>query len=339
MNRLKPSLVRQLFVLLLILFLLVLIFKEIVPYLSGVLGAITLHVILRKSMGKLVNKGWKPVVAASFLIFLSFVGILVPISLTVIMLTSKIGKAVANSEKVLQAVKNQINEAETYVGYDLSKGIDSARVANWLSNNLQSLGAGTFNAFIAIGIMYFMLYYMLIHRDELKKLVISYIPLGEDNLRTIGVEGDELVRSNALGIPLVAFFQGIVALIGYLIVSVPDPLFWFVITAIGAMIPFIGTAVGVVPVAILLFSQGMDWQAIFILIYGFVIVGITDNILRLYILNRLASVHPLITLFGVVVGVPLFGFIGLIFGPLLISLFLLILKIYKHEYGKTEDKI
>ena len=339
MNRLKPSLVRQLFVLLLILFLLVLIFKEIVPYLSGVLGAITLHVVLKKWMGRLVDKGWKPVVAASFLMFLSFVGILVPITLTVIMLTSKIGKAVANSEKVLQAVKNQINEAETYFGYDLSQSIDSSRVANWLSNNLQSLGAGTFNAFIAISIMYFMLYYMLIHRDELKKLMISYIPLGEDNLRVIGVEGDELVKSNALGIPLVAFFQGLVALIGYLIVGVPDPLFWFVITAIGAMIPFIGTAVGVVPVTILLFSQNMEWQAIFILIYGFVIVGITDNILRLYILNRLASVHPLITLFGVIVGVPLFGFIGLIFGPLLVSLFLLILKIYKHEYGKTEDKI
>lgn len=339
MNRLKPSLVRQLFVLLLILFLLVLIFKEIIPYLSGVLGAITLHVVLKKWMGKLVDKGWKPVLAASFLMFLSFVGILVPITLTVIMLTSKIGKAVANSEKVLQAVKHQINEAETYVGYDLSKSIDSARVANWLSNNLQSLGAGTFNAFIAIGIMYFMLYYMLINRNELKKLMISYIPLGENNLRTIGVEGDELVKSNALGIPLVAFFQGLVALIGYLIVGVPDPLFWFVITAIGAMIPFIGTAVGVVPVAILLFSQEMEWQAIFILIYGFIIVGITDNILRLYILNRLASVHPLITLFGVIVGVPLFGFIGLIFGPLLVSLFLLILKIYKHEYGKTEDKI
>ncbi|GAB2780653.1 AI-2E family transporter [Salinimicrobium soli] len=339
MNRLKPSLVRQLFVLLLIAFLLVLIFKEIVPYLSGVLGAITLHIVLRKPMNRLVNRGWKPVFAASFLIFLSFVGILVPITLTVLMLTSKIGKAVANSEKVLTAIKHQIDELERYVGYDLSQSIDSSRVANWLSDNLQSLGAGTFNAFIAIGIMYFMLYYMLMNRHELKKIMISYIPLGEENLRIIAEEGDELVKSNALGIPLVAFFQGIVALIGFLIVGVPDPLFWFVITSIGAMVPFIGTAIGIVPIAILLFSQGMDWQAIFILIYGFVVVGVTDNILRLYILNRLAQVHPLITLFGVVVGVPLFGFIGLIFGPLLVSLFLLILKIYKHEYGKTEQKI
>ena len=63
------------------------------------------------------------------------------------------------------------------------------------------------------------------------------------------------------------------------------------------------------------------------------VVGSTDNLIRLYVLERLANVHPLVTLIGVIVGVPLFGFIGLIFGPLLISLFLLIVKIYKHEYG------
>lgn len=339
MDRLKPSLVRQLFVLLLILFLLVLIFREITPYLTGVLGAITLHVILKRWMDGLVARGWKPPLAAGLLIFLSFVGILVPVSLTILMLSSKIGTAVSNSERVISVIKDQVNEAEKYIGYDLNNTIDSSRVAQWLSSNLQDLGVGTFNALIAIGIMYFMLYYMLINRKELKNILISYIPLGEHNLQIIGQEGNESVRSNALGIPLVAFFQGIIALIGYLIVGVSDPLFWFVITAIGAMIPFIGTALGIIPVTILLYSQGLNWQAIFILIYGLTIVNITDNLLRLYILQRLSSVHPLITLFGVVVGVPLFGFIGLIFGPLLISLFLLILKIYKHEYGNEQHRL
>lgn len=339
MEKLNPGLVRQIFVLLLILFLLVLIFKEITPYLSGVLGAITLYVILKTWMDRLVSKGWKAPLAASFLMFLSFIGILVPVILTILMFSSKIGKAVANSEKVIRAVKEQITTAETYVGYDLSQNIDSSRISSWLSNNLQSLGVGTFNAFIAIGLMYFMLYYMLVYRNELKAIMISYIPLGTENLKIMAKEGDGLVKSNALGIPLVAFFQGLVALVGYLIVGLQDPLFWFGITAIGAMVPFIGTALGVIPVTILLFSQDQNWQAIFILIYGFTVVGITDNILRIYILQKLASVHPLITLFGVVVGVPLFGFIGLIFGPLLISMFLLVLKIYKHEYGQTPEKI
>ncbi|SDS07385.1 AI-2E family transporter [Christiangramia echinicola] len=339
MDRLKPSLVRQIFVLLLILFLTVLIVKEVMPYLSGVLGAVTLYVILKGWMKKLINRGWRPPLAATLLMAGSFVGILIPVTLITIMLTSKIGKAVANSERVLSALKLQLNNIEEHLGYNISSSIDTASITNWVSSNLQSLAGGTFNAFIAIGIMYFMLYYMLTNRQSLRDSMITYIPLGQENLRIIGEESNMLVKSNALGIPLVAIVQGVIALIGFLIFGVPDPFFWFVITAIGSMIPFIGTAIGILPAAILLFAQGNDWQGVAILIYGFVVVGSTDNIIRLYVLERLASVHPLITLFGVIVGVPLFGFIGLIFGPLLISLFLLILKIYKKEYGNAQHRL
>lgn len=339
MNRLKPSLVRQIFVLLLILFLTVLIVMEVIPYLSGILGAVTLYVILKGWMFKLVKRGWKPHLAAAVLMAASFVGILIPVTLIAIMLTSKIGKAVSNSERVLSALKDQLHNIESYLGYNLSSSIDTSSITSWVSSNLQNLAGGTFNAFIAIGIMYFMLYYMLINRESMRETMINYIPLGKDNLKIIGEESNQLVKSNALGIPLVAIVQGIIALIGFLIFGVPDPLFWFVITAIGSMIPFIGTAIGILPATILLFSQGSDWQAIALLIYGFVVVGSTDNIIRLYVLERLASVHPLITLFGVIVGVPLFGFIGLIFGPLLISLFLLILKIYKKEYGNSQHRL
>ncbi|MDR5591796.1 AI-2E family transporter [Christiangramia sp. SM2212] len=339
MDRLKPSLVRQVFVLLLILFLTVLIVKETLPYLSGVLGAVTLYVILKGWMKKLIGRGWRPPLAASLLMAGSFIGILIPVTLIAIMLTSKIGKAVSNSERVLKALKDQLNHIEAEIGFSISSSIDTASVTNWVSSNLQNLAGGTFNAFIAIGIMYFMLYYMLINRESLRESMITYIPLGKDNLRIIGEESNQLVKSNALGIPLVALVQGIIALIGFLIFGVPDPFFWFVITAIGSMIPFIGTAIGIIPATILLFAQGHDWQAIALLIYGFVVVGSTDNIIRLYVLEKLASVHPLITLFGVIVGVPLFGFIGLIFGPLLISLFLLILRIYKKEYGNSHHRL
>jgi len=339
MERLKPELVRQLFVLLVILFLGFLIIKEVVPFLSGVLGAITLFVILKKWMSKLVARGWKKSLAAGFLMFLSFIGILIPVVLIIMMLSSKIGQAVANSERVVAALKDQAATIEEYIGYNLSSTIDTSSVAGWLTANLQSLAGGTFNAFIAIGIMYFMLYYMLINRESLNNTLRMYMPLNEENTILIEKETDLSVKSNALGIPLVAIFQGVIALIGFFIFGVPDPFFWFAITAIGSMIPFIGSALGIVPVTVLLLANGQNWQAIGILIYGIVVVGATDNFVRLYILERLSSVHPLITLFGVVVGVPLFGFIGLIFGPLLISLFLLIVKIYRKEYSDEYNNI
>ena len=336
MGKLSPTLVRQLFMLLLIVFVGVLIFGEMMPYLSGVLGAITLYVLFRNWMTKLLKKGWNKNAAASLLMFISLICILLPISGMTLLLGSKIGKAVENSEKIVQVLKAQMDKLESSFGYDIGSKINTGEIASWVSTNVQNLAGGTFEAFIAIAIMYFMLYYMLVNRKELRDALDDYIPLGHHNLQLIGKESTNMVRSNALGIPLVALCQGVIALIGFLIFNVSDPFFWFVITTIGSMIPFVGTLLGIVPVTILLLAQGNDSQAISILVYGIVVVGSTDNIIRLYVLRRLDNVHPLITLIGVLVGVPLFGFIGLIFGPLLISLFLLILKIYKKEYGKTD---
>lgn len=315
-----------------------LIFREMLPYLTGVLGAITIYVLMRKWMERLVTKRkWNPSLAASLLMFLSFIGILIPVTGIVLMLSNKIGKAVQNSEEVTHAFKEQLGRIEDKVGYDLNSQIDASAISGWISSNLQDLVGGTFNAFIAIGLMYFMLYYMFTNRGELKESLKEYIPMDRENLQEIGVEVQAMVRSNALGIPLVAVAQGIVALIGFLIFGIEEPLFWFVITTIGSMIPFVGTLIGILPVFILTLSTGHDFQAWGILIYGFVVVGSTDNIIRLYVLKKLDNVHPLITLIGVIVGVPLFGFIGLIFGPLLISLFMVIVKIYRKEYGKEDS--
>ncbi|MCG2418541.1 AI-2E family transporter [Aequorivita sp. F47161] len=335
-RQIPPQIIRQVFVILLILLMGSLIFREMLPYLTGVLGAITLYVLMRKWMAKLVNKkNWNPAVAAALLMFLSFVGILIPISGVILMLTNKIGDAVQNSAEVIRALKEQLGKIEDTVGYDLNSQIDPSAITSWLSENLQNLAGGTFNAFIAIGLMYFMLYYMLTNRTDLRESLKEYIPMDRGNLKEIGIEVQAMVRSNALGIPLVAIAQGFVALIGFLIFGIEDPFFWFVIVTIGSMIPFVGTLVGILPVFVLTLSTGHIFQAWGILIYGFVVVGSTDNIIRLYVLKKLDNVHPLVTLIGVIVGVPLFGFIGLIFGPLLISLFMVIVSIYRKEYGKT----
>ncbi len=334
MTPINPNTIRQVFVLLLILLLGGLIFVEILPYFSGVLGAITLYVLLRPLMIKMLRRKWNPDLAAVLLMLLSFVCILLPIAGIVMMLGNKIGKTVENSEEVILAFKTQLSIIEQKVGYDLHSQIDPTAISTWISQNLQNFIGGTFNVFIAVGIMYFLLYYMLTNRKELRQSLFEYIPISHENLKTIGNEGDAKVRSNAIGIPLVAVAQGIVALIGFLIFGVEEPFFWFVIVMIGSMVPFIGALLGILPVFILSLAAGENFQAWAILIYGFVIVGSTDNIFRLYALKKLDNVHPLITLLGVIIGVPLFGFIGLIFGPLLISLFLVVIRIYKKEYGK-----
>lgn len=333
-----PRIIRQIFLLSLIVVIGIIIYNNILPYLSGVLGAITFFVISRKLMLKLNKKGWPKALSAGIIIIGSFILILIPLTVVVIMLSSKIGDVIKNSEKFMAAAKIQLAEIEQYVGYNFSQEINTSGVASFVSNNAQNLALGTFDAFISISIMYFLLYYMLINQEQLKTSLQSYIPVSKKNLKIIGVEATKKVKANAIGIPLVALFQGVVALIGYLIFGVPDPFFWFGVTAIASVIPFVGTALGIVPVTVILLSQGMTYEAVGILIYGVVVVGSSDNLIRLLVLKRMADEHPLITLIGVIVGIPVFGFLGLVFGPLLLSLFLIIVVIYKEEYANDENK-
>ena len=338
MKTIDPKVIRQLFVLLLIVLIGGLIFREMAPYFSGVLGSITLYVLLKKPMAKLIKGGWKPDLAAGLLMLGSVVVILIPVSGAVLMLGNKVSQAVNNSEKVTAAIKSQLQSVESYVGYDLSSSIDVSEVSGWFSKNLQGFAGSTFTSVIAIGIMYFFLYFMLTNRKEMRESLFEYIPISTENLKTIGSKIRRMVRANALGIPLVAIAQGIVALIGFLIFGIEDPFFWAVIVAIGSMIPFVGNMLGTLPVFVLTLSAGDTFQAWGILIYGIVVVGSTDNLIRLYVLKKLDDVHPLITMIGVLIGIPLFGFIGLIFGPLFVSLFLIIVQIYKDEYGKESSQ-
>ena len=336
MKTIPSSIIRQIFILLLLLLMGSLIFRELLPYLSGFLGAITLYVLLRGFMLKLLRKKWPTALAATSLILLSVIGILLPVSGIIALLGNKIGRAVQNSERVVQAFKEQLAYWEDTLGYSISSQIDVGAVSAWVSDNLQQFAGDTFNVLVSIGIMYFLLYFMLTDRRLVKDSASGYLPLQKENIKIIGKEVQSMVRSNALGIPMVAIAQGVVALIGFLIFGVENPLFWFVIVAIGSMIPFIGTLLGIIPVFILELSTGQSFSAWGILIYGLVVVGSTDNLIRLFVLKRLDNVHPLITLIGVIIGVPLFGFIGLIFGPLLISLFLVLVRIYRSEFASSQ---
>lgn len=334
MNIIDPKIIRQVFTLLLIILMGGLIFMEIAPYFSGVLGAIALYVLLKGFMKKLVSIGWNPNLAAALLMLASFIAIFLPISGIVLMLSNKIGKAAQSSERVIWALKTQLKDWEDYFGYNITDQIDASSISSGINKGVTSVLGGTFNTFIAVSIMYFFLFYMLTNTKRLRETLIEYIPISKENIKTLGSEMDAMVRSNSIGIPLVAVAQGVVALIGFLIFSIENPFFWAVVVTFGSMIPFIGSLLGTIPVFILTLSDGHTFQAWGVLLYGLIVVGSTDNLIRIYVLRKLDNVHPLITLIGVIIGIPLFGFIGLIFGPLLISLFLLIVRIYRKEYAK-----
>ena len=103
------------------------------------------------------------------------------------------------------------------------------------------------------------------------------------------------------------------------------------------MVPVVGATLAYVPVAILFFASGMNLRGVIMLAYGFGIISTIDSVFRFWLQKKIGDVHPLITGFGVIIGLNLFGFIGLIFGPILISIFLLLIKIYINEFSPGKN--
>ncbi|HEX6169971.1 MAG TPA: AI-2E family transporter [Chitinophagaceae bacterium] len=332
--------IRQIFFLIVITLLGLLLFRELYTFIPALLGAITLYIIMRKWMFHLtMRKKWSKPWTAALLMFLSLIIILFPIGVLVNMVSAKVTFAVQHSNELIDALKKIAADLEQRFDIEIVSDENINKLGNFISNGIPRLLSATFNTLGTIFFMYFILYFMLVNGRKMENNIYEHMPLRDENAAMLGKEVKNMVLSNAVGIPVIAILQGVVALIGYLIIGVKEPWFWFVVTCITAMLPVVGAALAYVPLAIIFFANGQTGKGIFMLIYGFGVIGLVDNIFRFTLAKKIGNIHPLVTVFGVIVGLSVFGFIGLIFGPLLISLFLLLLKIYSSEFITKQRQV
>ncbi len=332
-NTIDTNVLRQIVFILLILFLGIVLIREQWFLLSAVLGAITFYILMRERMFYLTEKkGWRRSTAAWVLIMLSFFVILVPIGLLGNILYSKISYVVTHSPELLNSLKQFVASIKDKIGYEIVKPESINRLGEYLARLLPKILGVTLSTITIISIMYFSLYFMLVNARRMEDGLYEYIPLKDANVELIGKELKIMVTSSTIGVLLIALIQGVVGLAGYLIIGIDEPFLWFVATCITAMLPIVGAALVYVPLTIMLFAQGDTGRGIAMAVWGFGLIGLVDNVFRFIINKRLGDIHPLITIFGVMVGLQLFGFIGLVFGPLLISMFILLLRIYGNEF-------
>jgi len=332
-NVIDQNRIRQMFFIVIILLLAILLFFELSSFIPALLGAITLYILLHRVMFYLTEKKrWRKGWTAVLLMLTSMIVILLPVGLLVNMLSSRVTYAIQHSAELTEALKKVVHNIELKYDVTIASEDNINKLGNAIASSLPKILGATFNTLTTIFFMYFILYFMLVNGRKMEDALYEYIPLKDENVSKISKEVNTMVLSNAIGIPVVAFAQGVVALVGYLIIGVKEPFFWFGVTCIAAMLPVVGAALAYVPLTIIFFARDQQWQGIAMLIYGFGVIGTVDNVLRFTLLKKIGNVHPLTTVFGVIIGLKVFGFIGLIFGPLLISLFMLLLKIYSSEF-------
>ncbi|MDQ0783707.1 AI-2E family transporter [Chryseobacterium sp. W4I1] len=306
-------------------------------FIPSVLGAITIYVVCRKYNFYLQEeKKWKPWLSALVLMLASLIILILPIYFIADLLIDKLGNAQAYMTKFNVFLDKIHSYVYSKTSFDILSKENMDKLKNSAGKYSTSALSGTFNTLTVVMSMYFILYFMLERPRLFERILSSSAPLKRANISLIGDKLRKLIMANAIGIPVVAMGQGIVALIGYFIFGAPSPVLLFALTAAASMIPVVGAAIVYIPVCIFMIAEGNTGQGLGLAAYCLIIVGLTDNLLRFTLLKKLENIHPLNTVFGIIMGMNLFGFMGLIFGPILISFTLLLIQVYGNEFSDED---
>ena len=270
--------------------------------------------------------------AALLVLVESILCFLVPISLVVWMIVNKLQHINLDPQAIVQPIRHVSALIEQKTGYNFFDSENLTPLLSYLPKLGQVLmewiGSFALNLLVLVVVLYF----MLTGGPKMEAYFSDILPFSHKNTKDVLHEIKMIVRSNAIGIPLLALIQGFIAWIGYLIFGVPDALLFGVITCVATIIPIVGTAIVWFPLAAYLALDGQWGHAIGLFVYSSVLITQSDNLIRFMLQKKMADIHPLITIFGVVIGLSLFGFMGIIFGPLLLSMFVLCVSIFKREY-------
>lgn len=333
MSNLDNTKMKQIFFLLIIIGMGYLLAIKLVDYLSGFLGALTLYVIFRKMNHHLVHeKKWPAWLTALTIILIATVVILLPFIGVAQIAIEKVAAIVYNPQIFAQQAQSVIVNIKTLTGYDILSQDIIAGLQNVITKKLPILLGGTFMAGLNILLMYFILFFLLTSGRTMENFAADHLPLKDENILLVGRRMRELIISNTIVIPFLGGIQAVFAAFGYWIFGMDEIFIYAILTGVASVIPVVGTMLVWIPLAFLQIAENDIYNGLGIALYGFFIIANVDNLFRFILQKKIANVHPLITIFGVILGVQLFGFVGLIFGPILISMFILMLDLYRKEF-------
>ena len=312
-----------------------LLFLKMTPFMGGILGACTIYIMVRDQMLYLSQqKKIRKSVTAIILLIEAILCFLVPLSLAVWLLISKLQTVNVDTATFVDTITNLADWIRRKTEYDLLSKENISSIASILPGIGQFLMGGISSFAVNLFVLVFVLYFMLIGGTKMEQYIYELLPFSDSNKKHVMNEINMIVRANAIGIPLLAIIQGAIATLGYYLFDAPSALLFGFLTCFATVIPIVGTTLVWFPLAAYMAISG-DWpHAIGLLLYCGLIVTNIDNLIRFILQKKMADTHPLITIFGVVIGLSLFGFMGVIFGPLLISIFILCVNIFKEQYLK-----
>ncbi|KXS40331.1 MAG: hypothetical protein AWU59_2576 [Methanolobus sp. T82-4] len=316
------------------------------PYINAFFGAFILYILLRPMYVLLVTRlRFRPSAAAITMIVLSILIILIPLYLLFTIVVFQAQNVLLNIDEIT-AYAETVNVHIIQVSRDLlpveinlqERLLElAASVANYFSLVVLDAIQGMGKRAIEFIIMYFLLFYLLVGENSvfMKDLQRAF-PFNEKNTSLLIDEFRSLVQTTLISTGVIAVVQGGILAITFYLLGIEGAVLWGFITAVLSFLPVVGPPIIWIPAAIFQLLQ-QDYLSAAGVLVGGVVLSSVDNFLRPAIQEKVGKIHPLVSLIGVIIGLNLFGLLGIIIGPLLLSYVVLIARMFHEEYLTAKD--
>jgi len=317
----------------LVLLLIYVSYKIISPYLTPLLGSAVVAIAVYPLYKKIHKKTKRKKLSSFIVLALIFFLIIIPL---IFFANRLVGETInvynaANSLE-LTGFSEKLNEI-TGLSINFERHIKESlqAISNIFilssSNMLEKLIKG----FLDLFVFFFTLFFFLKDGKKIVRKLRSILPIKDNIEAKLFREINNVIRGLLSGVLIVAILEGIVALIGFYIFGIPNPLLWSFVIVLAAYLPVVGPATVYVPAAIYLAVTGNIFIGLLLLVYSFGLISSLDNIVKPHIMGKNSNINPIIILVGVLGGISLFGLPGIIVGPLVLSILFVVYRIYEEE--------
>lgn len=299
------------------------------PFLPGLLGAGVLAV-LGSPAHRVFSRKIGSRTSALCLTLLALVLIAAPVLL---LLATAIQQAPSALERVRGSAEYArlaaLHVGPVDVGAELANAAGAA--LTWASTRAISAAGNVTNGILNLLLALVGVYYLLPAGPGLWRRARRLLSGAPDDTDLLATRFSEITRAALLSIVATALSQGLTVGLAFAMVGLSNPLFWGVITGMVSILPILGSALVWLPGVVVLFLDGRTGAAFTLGIIGVVICSNVDNVIRPFIFRRVSGMHPMVSLLGAFAGVKAMGLIGVLVGPLVLTLFLELLALHETE--------
>lgn len=300
------------------------------PYATGLLGIPVLYIVL-EPVHEWLKRRAPPKAAASLVVAVLLLVLIVVGGFSVGLIVSEAQRIEAT---VMQSpIVARLSEL-TIGGFDVGARLADlgSKVVAWIGSSAFGFIGTASRAALNLTISCFGLYYLLLQPGETWNAVRPYIPFSARNTEKLSQQFRDITTSTVIGTGLSALLHGVLTSLGFWIVGLPNATLWGAVTIVFSILPVLGSGLVWGPGAIVLLVNHRPGAAVGLALWGILIVGNIDYVIRPMVSRRWGHIHPLVTLIGALVGVPYLGILGLLIGPLAVSYFFELIDMYREEY-------